>query len=424
MSTQIVPPSTLPQPVPRYVPDMLQAAVLPPPRPELPVANRDVFVRSPAVVQGPVQAIPEVVVRPGDTLFDLAMARGVSLAQLQAWNPELFQAGFDSRGLSRYPDGSLVYPGDRVRLAPADGADQPSMPAPGITPAPASPAPAGPRPPANLAELRARLTAPDVDRAQTQGFWHVNPEATYNFGHQLVDARLWNRSPEGLVVWADSGRPVSWNQVNAMPEVQRQRYFQLAGLMPAPPRDEGAGRQAIRTAPPATSPPVPSPPVPSPVPPVPPAAVPAAPPRAAVPQPSPRRASSPPGDVRDRLARALGQNSYQGSRSNCYRFARELVLDAGGRDIQHASDDASARGRSIMHLAELASSGRLQPGDVIYVNRKPGTDPSSTNLANGPHWFTFMGDGVYVDQYGKKSLSEMANFVPGRSLDLIVQPFR
>lgn len=127
--------------------------------------------------------------------------------------------------------------------------------------------------------------------------------------------------------------------------------------------------------------------------------------------------------MRARLEQALSRNAYSGSRSNCYRFSRELVLDAGGRDIQSPSDDTSSRGRPLAHLAKLAASGDLRPGDVIYVSRRPGTDPSSTNLANGPHWFTFMGDGVYVDQYGKKSLAEMAAFVPGRVIDSIVHPF-
>ncbi len=87
------------------------------------------------------------------------------------------------------------------------------------------------------------------------------------------------------------------------------------------------------------------------------------------------------------------------------------------------TDDTSSRGQPLSHLKTMIDSGRLKPGDVIYANYRPGTDPSSTNLSNGPHWFTYMGDGKFIDQYGTKSLAEMDAFVPGRKIDAIVHPF-
>jgi hypothetical protein len=77
----------------------------------------------------------------------------------------------------------------------------------------------------------------------------------------------------------------------------------------------------------------------------------------------------------------------------------------------------------VGYLDTLIRNGSVRVGDVIYVNRSPGADPSSTNLAYGPHWFTYIGNGMFADQYGVRGAQAMANFVPGRKIDTIYHCF-
>ncbi|MEB3196329.1 MAG: peptidoglycan-binding domain-containing protein [Candidatus Sericytochromatia bacterium] len=119
-----------------------------------------------------------------------------------------------------------------------------------------------------------------------------------------------------------------------------------------------------------------------------------------------------------RLWRYLN-NRYKGARHQCFRYSWTLTGLAGGRPLGSASVLHHGRGSSTSYLSTLEARGLLRPGDVIYVNRSPGADPSSTNLAYGPHWFVYMGNNQYADQYGVRSAAGMAAFVPGRRIDEI-----
>lgn len=146
------------------------------------------------------------------------------------------------------------------------------------------------------------------------------------------------------------------------------------------------------------------------------------------PQPAPQPAVEAPrpdpnAGLKDRLWSAARRNAYTGSTHNCFQFSRTLVMKAGGGDVRQLPDDRSGRGKPLSYLKTMIDEGRLKPGDVVYANYRPGTDPSSTNLANGPHWFTYMGEGKFIDQYGTKSLAEMEQFIPGRKIDAVVHPF-
>lgn len=226
-------------PAPALVP---AAVVAPVPVAQQPVGVsptvRDVLMMSPVATQA--RPAATVSVQPGDTLSEIAARLGVSFDQLKSWNPELFREGVDAGGLLRRADGGLIYPGDAVHAGAAPSAPPVPPTQPVLPPAPPL------APPASVEELRSRISRPDADARTTGGYWNINPNARYNFGHKFVNDQLWRRSPEGLVVWADNGKAVSWNQVNAMPEAQRQAYFQMAGLQPAPPRDEAAGKLAFR----------------------------------------------------------------------------------------------------------------------------------------------------------------------------------
>ncbi|MEB3186705.1 MAG: lytic transglycosylase domain-containing protein [bacterium] len=148
-----------------------------------------------------------------------------------------------------------------------------------------------------------------------------------------------------------------------------------------------------------------------------PAPAPAPQPAAEAPRPDPNAG------LKSRLWGAARRNAYTGSTHNCFQFSRTLVMKAGGGDVRQLPDDRSARGKPLSYLKTMIDEGRLKPGDVVYANYRPGTDPSSTNLGNGPHWFTYMGEGKFIDQYGTKSLAEMENFIPGRKIDAVVHPF-
>ncbi|HEY9721197.1 MAG TPA: hypothetical protein V6D47_04240 [Oscillatoriaceae cyanobacterium] len=120
---------------------------------------------------------------------------------------------------------------------------------------------------------------------------------------------------------------------------------------------------------------------------------------------------------------ALARDPYKGSTHGCFRFAWAAVKGAGGKDVNSAKADASYSNEPLSALRSAARSGKLKIGDVIYANRKPGADPSSTNLAYGPHWFVYKGNGKFQDQYGVKTLAEMEAFIPNRKIDTIYHPF-
>jgi hypothetical protein len=126
--------------------------------------------------------------------------------------------------------------------------------------------------------------------------------------------------------------------------------------------------------------------------------------------------------VMGRLRAHLHGRFWQ-ARHKCFSYAWNLVARAGGKGIGGASQSHAGRGRGVAALEQLEASGQVRPGDVIYVNKAPGADPSSRNLRYGPHWFVYMGNGRYADQYGERSAAAMAAFVPGRKIDAIYHSF-
>jgi len=112
-------------------------------------------------------------------------------------------------------------------------------------------------------------------------------------------------------------------------------------------------------------------------------------------------------------------------RHHCFDYAWALVQGAGGRGIDAAAKSHEGRGHTLNYLATLAADGRLRVGDVVYSSSHPGADPSSLNLADGPHWFAYLGQGQFADQYGvKHGAAAMQQFVPGRKIDTIYHPFK
>lgn len=117
------------------------------------------------------------------------------------------------------------------------------------------------------------------------------------------------------------------------------------------------------------------------------------------------------------------RGAYWKGRHKCFRYAWSLVARTGGKGIGTASQSREGRGRGVAALDEMVRNGQVREGDVIYVNRVPGADPSSRNLKYGPHWFVYIGQGIFADQYGERSAAAMANFVPGRKIDTIYRSF-
>ena len=126
--------------------------------------------------------------------------------------------------------------------------------------------------------------------------------------------------------------------------------------------------------------------------------------------------------IRERLLAGLG-NSYRGSVHNCYKYAWAVVEHAGGHDVDHSKASTSSRGQPLSHLKMLSEHGLLRPGDVVYADYHPGSDPDSIDLSDGPHWFVYVGRGKYADQYGVQTLQSMENMIPGRRIDTIFRPF-
>lgn len=127
-------------------------------------------------------------------------------------------------------------------------------------------------------------------------------------------------------------------------------------------------------------------------------------------------------NVAQRLIQHLN-NPEKGVVHHCFAYAWATVKGAGGKDINSAPQDKSCRGQDIGSLDSMVKSGKINVGDVVYCCKAPGTDPASTNLANGPHWFTYIGNGKFADQYGVKTGAEMAQFVPGRKIDTVYHCF-
>ncbi|MDB5097209.1 MAG: penicillin-resistant DD-carboxypeptidase [Cyanobacteria bacterium RYN_339] len=128
------------------------------------------------------------------------------------------------------------------------------------------------------------------------------------------------------------------------------------------------------------------------------------------------------GALQGRLTANL-HNRYKGRVHQCFRYAWATTAGAGGRGIGSATTSHAGRNAGVGHLDSLIDQGQVVPGDVIYVNKRPGADPSSTHLVYGPHWFVYLGNRRFADQYGVRDAQAMQNFVPGRRIDTIYHPY-
>ncbi len=188
-----------------------------------------------------------ITVKPGDTLSKIARQNNVSLEEIKQANPELFKDGKDSAGKTRSAGGNLIYPGDKVVLpqkAPAKTEEtkteeaKKEEPKPSATGDTKTPTTEAKDPATAVAAIKERASGPDADQGTTWADHKTTTKEELNFGHKKVDGALMKKSEQGDVVWSDNGKAVSWNQINAMPESQRQAYFKLAGVEPAPEREE------------------------------------------------------------------------------------------------------------------------------------------------------------------------------------------
>ncbi len=95
-----------------------------------------------------------------------------------------------------------------------------------------------------------RLANAVVDLGKTWGNWNNTTSSEFNFGHDKVDGELWGQDADGDVTWADNGAKVSPDQVNAMPEPQREEFFKRVGIEPVPERQVGEGSNPAVAEPP------------------------------------------------------------------------------------------------------------------------------------------------------------------------------
>jgi hypothetical protein len=121
---------------------------------------------------------------------------------------------------------------------------------------------------------------------------------------------------------------------------------------------------------------------------------------------------------------------------DCYRTsARTAKLNGGSSDGWSWPEDRSYRGKSLSAgLKAAIERGVLKPGMIIYASKNPGTDPSSMNISNLPHWFTYLGrdaSGVdrFADQYatdfdlsGPRGIA--ATYGGSRRIDAFFDPYK
>lgn len=102
---------------------------------------------------------------------------------------------------------------------------------------------------------------------------------------------------------------------------------------------------------------------------------------------------------------------------------------ANGKTHWEWKADLSYRFKSLATIPDAIEKGILKPGMVIYANKKPGTDPRSSNLANKPHWFTYLGRGhdgkpMFSDQYFVSTdFTKMKRWIAGRRIDAFYDPY-
>jgi hypothetical protein len=133
-----------------------------------------------------------------------------------------------------------------------------------------------------------------------------------------------------------------------------------------------------------------------------------------------------PGPNPKQIARKLRvhlNNPEKGVVHHCFAYAWATVTRAGGKSIGSARQLHAGRWNGLGSLSAMVQKGQIKVGDIIYCNYRPGADPTSTNLAYGPHWFVYIGKGQFADQYGVRSGAAMNAFVPGRKIDTIYRTF-
>jgi len=129
-------------------------------------------------------------------------------------------------------------------------------------------------------------------------------------------------------------------------------------------------------------------------------------------------------------------SAQSGTSRDCYRTsARTARLNGGSDDGWSWPEDKSYRGKSLSTgLKGAIERGILKPGMIIYASKNPGTDPNSMNLANLPHWFSYLGrdaNGIdrFSDQYatdfdlgGPRGIA--ATYGSSRRIDAFFDPYK
>jgi hypothetical protein len=146
-------------------------------------------------------------------------------------------------------------------------------------------------------------------------------------------------------------------------------------------------------------------------------------PKAEKPKPAPKPKPKPKDDNRaEKYAGKLRSNlhgKYFKTPTGCFRYAWNVVARSGGRGIGQATQSREGRGKGTEYLGTMIKDGRVKVGDIVYINRKPGADPTSTILSYKPHWFVYIGDGKFADQYGERDAAGMDRMFAGRKIDTI-----
>lgn len=144
---------------------------------------------------------------------------------------------------------------------------------------------------------------------------------------------------------------------------------------------------------------------------------------------------SPPSDPRRTYVRLLSaaRAAASGTARDCYRTTvRTAVRNGATGDGLTWPENRSHRGQALAAgLRSGIADGTLKPGTVVYANRQPGTDPMSLDLANLPHWFTYLGKDSsgkdrFSDQYSSSwSLDGLvAEYGASRRIDAFLDPYR
>ena len=146
-------------------------------------------------------------------------------------------------------------------------------------------------------------------------------------------------------------------------------------------------------------------------------------PKAEKPKAKPKPKPEPKDDNRDEKyaskLRSHLHGKYFKTPTGCFRYAWNVVARSGGRSIGQATQSREGRGKGTEYLGQMVKDGRIKVGDIVYINRKPGADPTSTILSYKPHWFVYIGNGKFADQYGERDAAAMDRNFSGRKIDTI-----